>query len=159
MVDLGVPLRMQRREREVFELLLHLLHAEAMREGRIDVERLLRGAPLLVLGERRDRAHVVQPVGQLDDQDPQVLRHRHEHLAHRGGLLLFLRVEADALELGDTVDDRGDLGPELALHVVERDRGVFDRVMEQGGRHRGLVEPELGDDARHRDGVVDVALA
>ena len=43
-----------------------------------------------------------------------------------------------------TID--GDLGPELALHVVERDRGVLDRVVEQGGRHRGVVEPELGDD-------------
>ena len=33
------------------------------------------------------RAHVVQPVGELDDEHPQVGRHRHQHLAHGGGLL------------------------------------------------------------------------
>jgi hypothetical protein len=32
-------------------------------------------------GHGGDRAHVVQAVGQLDDQDPQVLgSHNHEHL-------------------------------------------------------------------------------
>ena len=49
--------------------------------------------------------------------------------------------------------------PNSRCDVVERDRGVFDRVVKQGGRHRGLVEPELGDDPRHRERVVDVALA
>ena len=113
----------------------------------------------LSLGHRGDRAHVVQPVGQLDDQDPQVLGHRDEHLAHRGGLLRLLRVELDPLELGDAVDDRGDLGAELALDVGEGDLGVLHRVVEQGGGDRDLVEPELGDDPGHRERVVDVALA
>ena len=56
-----------------------------------------------------------------------------------------------------TID--GDLGAELALDVVERDRGVLDRVVEEGGGHGDVVEPELGDDAGHRERVVDVALA
>ena len=47
-VDLGVTLRIQRGKREVLQLLLHLLHAETMSEGRIDVEGLLGGATLLV---------------------------------------------------------------------------------------------------------------
>ncbi len=158
-VDLGVALGMQRREREILELLLHLLHAEAMRQRCVDVERLLGGAALLVLGERGDRAHVVEPVGELDDQDPQVLGHRDEHLAHRGGLLLLLGVEANAFELRHAVDDRRDLLAELALHVVERDRRVLHRVMEECGRDRRLVEPELGDDAGDRNRVIDVALS
>ena len=116
-VDLGVALRVQRREAQILELLLHVLHAQAVRERRVDVDRLLRGAFLLPRRHRRDRAHVVQAVGQLDDQHAQVLRHRDEHLAHRGGLLCFLGIELDAIELGDAVDDHRDLVAELAVDV------------------------------------------
>ena len=88
-VEFGEALGMQRGERQVFELLLQLLHAEAVGQRRVDVEGLL-GDPLLLLERHRgERAHVVQPVGELDDEDPQVLGHRHQHLAHRGGLLLL----------------------------------------------------------------------
>ena len=110
---------MQHREREVLELPLHVLDAEPVRERRVDVERLLRDALLLRLGQRRDRAHVVQPVGELDEQDAHVLRHRHEHLAHRGGLLRLLGVELQPVELGDAVDDRGDVGTEVGDEVVD----------------------------------------
>ncbi len=60
-----------------------------------------------------------------------VLGHRHEHLAHRGGLLRFLRVELDAFELGDAVDDPGHVGAELGNDALEGDVGVFDGVVEQ----------------------------
>ncbi len=108
-VEFGEPLRVQRGERQILELLLQLLHPEPVRQRRVDVERLLGDALLLLERHRRDRAHVVQTVGELDDQDPEVLRHRDEHLAHRRRLLLLAAVEADPFELRDTVDDRRDL--------------------------------------------------
>ena len=103
---------------------------------------------------RRDRAHVVQSVGELDDEDAQVGGHRHQHLAHRGGLLRLARVELDAVELGDAVDDRRDLAAEVAVDVGDGDLGVLDGVVEQGGDDRHLVEADLGHDAGHgeRDG-------
>ena len=90
---------------------------------------------------------------------PQVAGHRHQHLAHRGGLLRLLGVELQPFELGDAVDDRGDLGAERRLDVGERDLGVFDRVVQQRGGERDLVEADVGDDAGDRQRVVDVALA
>ena len=157
-VDLGVALRMQRGEREVLELLLHVLHAEAVRQRRVDVDRLASDALLLARGQRGERRHVVEPVGQLDDEDAHVLRHRHEHLAHRGGLLRLLRVELDALELRDTVDDAGDVGAELRGDVLERDVRVFDRVVQEGGGDGDVVETEVGDDRGDRQRVMDVRL-
>ena len=159
LLDLGVALRVQHREREVFELPLDVLDAEAVRERCVDVERLLRDAFLLLLRERRDRAHVVEAVGELDDEDADVLRHRDEHLAHRRGLLCFLRVEVDALELRDPVDDARDVGAEVVGEVVERDRGVLDRVVQQRGRDRHVVETEVGEHERDTDGVRDVRVA
>ncbi len=121
-------------------------------------ERLLGDALLLLERHRCQRAHVVQPVGELDDQHPQVLGHRHQHLAHAGGLLLLTRVETDALELGDTIDDGCDLGAEVALDIGDGDLGVLDGVVQQRSGHRDLVEADVGDDLRDRERMVDVAL-
>ena len=49
--------------------------------------------------------------------------------------------------------------PNSRLEVVERDAGVLDGVVEQGGGHGDVVEPEVGDDPGHRERVLDVGLA
>ena len=67
-------------EGEVLELPLERVDPEAVRERRVDLERLLRLLHLLLLAEVLDRAHVVEPVGELDQDDPHVLRHRDDHL-------------------------------------------------------------------------------
>ena len=69
LLDLGVALRMQRRESEILELPLHLLDAESVRQRRIDVQSLLCGATLLPLRHDRQRPHVVQAIRQLDHQN------------------------------------------------------------------------------------------
>ncbi len=61
-----------------------------------------------------------KPVRELDEQHSDVLGHRDEHLAQRGGLLRLLRVELQAIQLGDAVDDGGDFRPELALESARR---------------------------------------
>ena len=53
---------------------------EPVRERRVDLERLLRLLHLLLLAEVLDRAHVVEAVGELDEDDSHVLRHRDDHL-------------------------------------------------------------------------------
>ncbi len=158
LLDLGVPQRVEHRERGVLELPLHVGDAEPVRERRVDVEGLLRDAALLELGQRRDRAHVVEAVGELDEQDPDVLGHRHQHLAQRGGLLCLLGVELEAVELGDTVDDRRHVGPELALDVFLGDRRVLDRVVEQRGGDGDVVESQVGEHEGHTHRVGDVGL-
>jgi hypothetical protein len=52
-------------ERQILQLIAHLLHAHAPGEGRIDIHRLARLLQLLFGRQMADRAHVVQPVGQL----------------------------------------------------------------------------------------------
>ena len=105
---------MQGREREVLELPLDRVDAEPMGERREDLERLLRLLVLLGLGHRLDRAHVVQPVGELDQDDPDVRGHRDDHLAVVLGLRLVVRLERDPGQLRDAVDEPGDLLAELS---------------------------------------------
>ena len=53
-------------EGEILELPPHLRHAEAMRERRVEIHRLLCDAATLLLGEIVERAHVVEAVRELD---------------------------------------------------------------------------------------------
>ena len=132
--DLGVALGVQRGEAEVLELPLDLLDTESVRQRRVDVEGLLGDGALSGHRHDRDRAHVVQAVGQLDQQDPPVLGHGDEHLADGGRLLLLLGVELQAVELGDAVDDGGDLVAELLGQPLLGDAGVLDGVVQQAPR-------------------------
>ncbi len=157
--DFGVALGVQRREAEVLQLPFDLLDTESVGQGRVDVERFLGNGSLAGHGHDRDRAHVVQTVGQFDEQHPPVVGHRDEHLADGGGLLGFLGVEFQAVQLGDAVDHRGDLIAELLGEPLSRNPGVFDGVVQQGRGDRGLVESEVGDDTGDRNGVGDVGLA
>ncbi len=122
---------MERGEREVLELVLDLLHAEAVGERCVDVEGLSCNALLLVFGQGGQGAHVVESVGQLDDEHPQVLGEGHEHLAHAGCLLFLAGVEVKTVQFGDAVDNERDVCPEDAFQVDQVDGRVLDGVVQQ----------------------------
>jgi hypothetical protein len=158
-LDLLVLARVQRRERQVLELPLDRVDAEPVGDRRVDLQGLLRLVDLLLLGHRADRPHVVQAVGELDEDDPDVRGHRHHHLAVVLRLGLVAGLEGDALELRDAVDQARDLVAELTLDLLERRARVLDRVVEQRGAERRGVQPHPGADLGHADGMGDEVLA
>ncbi len=149
----------QRLEREVLELPLELVDAQAVRERRVDLERLLRLLHLLLLAEVLDRAHVVEAVGELDQDHPHVLGHRHDHLPVVLGLGLLAALELDPRQLRDALDEVGDLVAELGPHLLDLGVGVLDDVVEERGGDRLLVEMEARADLRDAPRVVDEVLA
>ena len=146
-------------EGDVLELVAHPLHAHPAGERREDVHRLARLAQLLLRRQVLDGAHVVQPVGELDQQDAQVLRHRHQQLAEVLGLGVLDRAELEVGELRHPVDQLGDLVAEAQRDLVVGRAGVLDRVVQQRGDDRGVVEPLLGEQDRDGDRVAEVGLA
>ena len=155
LLDLLVGLGVQRLERQVLELGADRLHAEAVGERGVDLQRL-RGDVLPFGGRQRgERAHVVEAVGELDDEDPQVLGHRHDHLAEVLGPLLLLGAELDLVELGEPVDDEGHLRAEGTLDVLELDVGVLDGVVQQGTDDGRRIHAQPGEDAGDADRVLD----
>ncbi len=159
MVDRGVALGVKGGEAEVFELDLDLLDPQAMSQRRVDVEGFPRGTFLLPAWHGADRPEIVQSIAELDQQDTQVLRHRHQHLAERRRLLSLLGVETQSIELGDAVDDRRDLGTECSLDVENGARRVLDRVVQERSGDGVFVEAETGHDLGHGHRVHDVGLA
>jgi hypothetical protein len=101
----------------------------------------------------------VQAVGELDQDDAHVARHRQQHLAKRFGLRFFAGRELQLVELGEAVDEIGDRRTEALDQLALRDAAVFHRVVHQRS-HDGLrVELPFGAEARDRDRVRDVRLA
>jgi hypothetical protein len=147
-------------EREVLELPPQLRHAEAVRQRRVEVARLLRDAPALLRRQPVERSHVVQTIGELDDDDACVLRDRQQQLAIVLHLPLLLRRAGG--QLGDfrqPVDDAGDLSPELGFDVGHRHIGILDDVVDQAARHGEGIELEVGEHLRHLDAVGDERIA
>jgi hypothetical protein len=73
----------------------------------------------------------VQAVGQFDQQDANVLRHRQHQLAEILGLLGVVRLQLDARELGDAVDQPGDLLAEQLADILKRCAGILDDIVQQ----------------------------
>ena len=71
--------------------------------------------------------------------------------------LLALRL--DLGELGDAVDQPGDVLAEQFLDLGRGRQRVLDRVVEDGGDDRLVVEMEVGEDAGHLDRMAVIGIA
>ncbi len=102
----------------------------------------------------------MQPVGQLHDDDARVLRDGEQHLAIALHLPLLRGAAGGQLrDLGQPVDDGGDLSAKLRLDVGDRDLGVLDDVVDQSAGDRDGVELQLREDLGDLDAVGDVWIA
>ena len=112
-------------------------------------------------------AHVVQPVGQLDDDDANVLRHGQEHLAHvlrlhrliDGDGLRLRRLFGDVLQLCRAVDEVGDLGAEAALQLLVWHAAVLLDIVQERGCDGDGVELEVRNSERRVQRVDHVRFA
>ena len=151
--------RLEVHEGQLFQLVLHFAHAEPVGDRRIDVQRLLRGARPPVLGHELQRAHVVEAVGELDEDDADVVDHRQEHLAEVLRLALLAGREWDGADLGDALDDVSDVGTEELADPVDGGQGVLDHVVEQPRGHTDDVQPLVGQDVRNLKRMNEIRLS
>ena len=154
-----VRLRIELAERQVLQLLAQAVHAHAAGERRIDVERFLGDAPAPLRRHVVERAHVVQPVGELDQQHAHVVGDGQQELAQVLGLLGLARDQVELLQLGQALDQMADVGAEDLVDLRARGRRVLDRVVQQRRRDRGVVELEVGQDGRDFERMGEIRIA
>ena len=107
-----------------------------------------------------ERAHVVQAVGQLDEDDAHIGDHGQQHLADVLGLAVFAVGELDLVDLGDALDDVRDLFAEVCAAISSAGgRRVFDGVVQQAGGDGGRVQLHLRQNLRDFKRMHDVGLA
>ena len=158
-LDDAVALRIKSPKAQILELELHRIQAEPLGHRRVDVERLARDGAALGGRQRIDGAQVVRAIGELDQDHAQIAHHRQQHLAEVLGLRLLAVLEADLIELGDAIDDLGDIVTEARGDIGLGDRGVFDDVVQDRPDDGVGVQMQVGEDlgGRHRMGDVRFA--
>ena len=111
-LDLGaqrfVGLRLEVLERQLLELVLHLAHPQPTGDGGVDVEGFLGDLDAALLRKVMQRPHVVEPVGELHENDTNVIHHRQQHLAEVLGLPFLARRERNGADFCHTLDDMRD---------------------------------------------------
>ena len=101
----------------------------------------------------------MQAVGELDEDDADVVDHREQHLAEVLRLTLLARRKRDGADLGDALDDVGDLGAEELPDALDRGQRVFDDVVQEAGGNGDGVELHVGQKVGDRERVDEVGLA
>ena len=150
--------RLEVRERQVLQFAAHLAHAEPQRNRRVDLPRLERDPFLPVPVKSVQCPHVVDAIGQLDQNDPDILNHRQDHLAEGLGLAGFGRVVAEPSDLGHAVDAARDLPSEFPAKQRYRCRRVLDNVVQQPAGQGRFVQAHVGQQVRDLQGVGQVGL-
>ena len=141
-------------EAEVFQFLINVVQPQTVGDRRVDVQCLAGDALALVARHRAQRAHVVQAVGQLDQDDANIARHRQQHLAEIFRLRIFAGLEFDLVQLAEAVHQFGHRLAELFGYLFIGDMGVFHHIVQQGRHDRLGIEMQLepGWMRRRRDG-------
>ena len=146
-------------ERQFLQLVLQLAHAQPMGDRRVDVAGLLRDADAPFLGQVVQRPHVVQPVGELDENHADVVDHRQQHLAEALRLALLARRELEGGQLGDALDHVRHLLPEQFPDLFDRVGGVLDNVVQEAGRDGDHVQPHVRQEVGDLQRVHQIRLA
>src|SRR5450432_1207813 len=157
--DLLVGVRLQVLEGEVLEFVAHLAHAQAVRDGRVDLDGLARNTLAPLGAQVAERPHVVDPVGQLYQDDADVLDHGQQHFAEAFGLPVLVGKHVELGELGDAIHAARYFFAEFLAHLVGGDAGVFHHVVRQPGFHGHHINAHVRQDVGHHDRVHHVGLA
>jgi len=146
-------------ERKVLQLALYPGDAEPVGHGSIDIKSFLGDAPPLCFRLILKGAHIVKAVRQLDQNNPDVVRHGEEHLSKILRLAFFLGLEIDLADLGNTVNEVCNLGSEDCLQLLVGCKRIFQGVMQQTGSQCLHVQTQLRQNGGHFHGMNEIWFA
>ena len=136
------------------------IHAHTLCQRGVDIHRLACDAVALFrLLDVMQRAHIVQPVRQLDEQHAQIFGHGEQEFAQIFRRPLILRHLLDLAELGDAIDQPGNILAEILLHILDRGEGILHRIVEQRGDDGFLIELQIGHQSRDFDRMAEIGIA
>ena len=105
-----------------------------------------------------ERAHVVQAVGELDQQHAHVGRNGDQQFAEVFCLLGLLGHQIQAPDLGQAINERADFGAKQLINFTACGVGVLDHIVQQRRRNGGVVEFKVGEDSRHFERVRKIGI-
>ena len=146
-------------EAQVFQLPFDIVNAEAVRERRVDFQRLPGDALLFFPPEYAESTHIMQAVRQFDDHHADILRHGEEHLTEVFKLLVFLVLVMELGEFRHAVYQEGHIVAKHHADVFQRIFRIFHHIMKKRGNDPLRVHFKLRQNVRHRQRMDDIGLA
>ena len=133
--DFEVLFRIAITEAEVFQFRLYGIQPQPVSERCEQIEGFARNLHLLVARHGGHGPHVVQPVRNLDEDYPYVVRKGKQYLAEVSGLLGGVGIHHSG-HLGQAVYHVGDLLPEDGFDLFHRVGGILHHVVKQSCGYR-----------------------
>jgi len=134
------------------------VHPQAVRNGGVNVQRFGRYTLALLIRHVPQRAHVVQPISQLDQNHPNITGHGQCHFLEVFRLRLGTSAELNLGQLAHTVDQIRHRLTKLFCQGIFGNTGVFDHIV-QHRRHQALmVKLHVCKNVRDRQRVRNVML-
>ncbi len=120
-----------------------------MGDRSIEIHGLQRGLALLLGRTRVQRAHIMKSVGELDDDDADILAHRHKDLADILRLLFLLGIERNLTDLGHAVHHDRHVLAEFLPYLVQCRFGILHHVVKKRGADRIRIHEIVQQNGRH----------
>ena len=158
-LDGAIGFRIELLEGEVFEFPANARNAQAMGQGRVNIETFPRHVLSHFGRQGIQGSHVVQAVAKFDEHDAHVVDHGEEHFAKIFDLIRFARIEGYVFDFAHALDEIGDVVAKAMGDLFARRRAVPDGVVQNPRGHGCGVLVEFREDAPHLEGMRDIGLA
>ena len=129
-----------------------------MRQRSINLQRFAGNRLLLMHGHKLHGAHIVQSIGQLNQNHANIARHRKEHLAIVFNLSIFLGNILNFAQLRHAVNKVGHNHAKALLDIIQGIIGIFNNIVEKGCRQGFIVHLQAGQNAHHANRVNNIGL-
>ena len=145
---------------DILQLLLQGVDAQTRSDGHVKIHGFLSDAALFgLLLMKSNGAHVVETVGQLDENHADVVGHRQDHLSNALGLALFRRRHVELAQLGDAIDHMADALAEVFGDLLFSGMGVFNDIVKKGGCHTLHVQLHVCQNIGHFQWMSQIRLS
>ena len=144
---------------QVFQLLLDGINTEAVRQGRIDIQRFPGNGLTACFRLETQGAHVMQTVRQLDQNDTDIPGHRQDHLTE-GFSLGFLTIrKIQLVQFGDAVYKIRHFIAELLADGIKGDTfAVLDSIMQETRGDGGGINHQIRKDRSDKGRMGEIRL-
>ncbi len=153
------PQRVHGVKTAIFKFNSQVIHAQSVRNGGINFQCFFGDPSSFFRFECFQGAHVVQAVGQLHDDDANVLSHGQSHLLEVLSLFFGGGFKFELREFADAVHQFGNGLAKLVRQGALADTRIFNHIVQHGGHQALMIHVHVGQVLGHFQGVCDVGLA
>ena len=151
--------RIQIPQGKVLQFPFHLLNTKTVGKGCVNIHGLPALDQLLGRALVLHSAHIVQPVSDLNQHNPDVLGHGHEHLPQILHLLLLRAGEIGTGQLGNALHQFGGSLTKEVCNLVKGGIGVLNAIVQQRTQHRIHIQAHFSHDGGNSQRMDDIGRA